>query len=147
MHVIREKHRRYPKILPRTCPRCFNLLLTQTSHTHRHASYTISRLLRHSSWLLLVGVFQHTDPILTFAKTGIEGEMVQVVEEDDGSGWVKVADSAGGKGLVPATYVDIVEEPTPTPAQKKAPPPPVPRGSKPKPLGSGKYGALRFCVL
>lgn len=32
--------------------------------------------------------------------------MVRVVEEDDGSGWVKVADSDGEKGLVPATYLE-----------------------------------------
>jgi len=37
-----------------------------------------------------------------------EGEMVTVLEEDDGSGWVKVANSSGGKGLVPASYVEEV---------------------------------------
>jgi hypothetical protein len=31
---------------------------------------------------------------------------VRVLEEDDGSGWVKVADSDGEKGLVPATYLE-----------------------------------------
>ena len=31
-----------------------------------------------------------------------------ILEEDDGSGWVKVADSKGGRGLVPASYVEIV---------------------------------------
>lgn len=37
-----------------------------------------------------------------------EGMTVSVVEEDDGSGWVKVADlSSGEKGLVPATYVQM----------------------------------------
>lgn len=35
-----------------------------------------------------------------------EGTVVRVVEEDDGSGWVKVADSDGEKGLVPATYLE-----------------------------------------
>ncbi|KAG2096547.1 uncharacterized protein F5147DRAFT_716580 [Suillus discolor] len=35
-----------------------------------------------------------------------EGTVVRVVEEDDGSGWVKVADSNGEKGLVPATYLE-----------------------------------------
>jgi len=38
-----------------------------------------------------------------------EGEMVQVLEEDDGSGWIKVVDDSGGKGLVPASYVEVVE--------------------------------------
>ena len=37
-----------------------------------------------------------------------EGEAVKVLEEDDGSGWVKVANNSGGKGLVPASYVEVV---------------------------------------
>lgn len=37
-----------------------------------------------------------------------EGETVKVLEEDDGSGWIKVANSLGGKGLVPASYVEAV---------------------------------------
>jgi len=32
-----------------------------------------------------------------------------VVEEDDGSGWVKVADDHGGKGLVPASYLETAD--------------------------------------
>ncbi|OCH90899.1 hypothetical protein OBBRIDRAFT_792810 [Obba rivulosa] len=38
-----------------------------------------------------------------------EGALVQVLEEDDGSGWVKVADRSGGKGLVPASYIESVK--------------------------------------
>ncbi|RPD62761.1 hypothetical protein L226DRAFT_532256 [Lentinus tigrinus ALCF2SS1-7] len=34
---------------------------------------------------------------------------VHVLEEDDGSGWVKVADDSGGKGLVPASYVELLD--------------------------------------
>ena len=34
---------------------------------------------------------------------------VHVLEEDDGSGWVKVADDSGGKGLVPASYIEVLE--------------------------------------
>lgn len=33
---------------------------------------------------------------------------MHVLEEDDGSGWVKVADDSGGKGLVPASYVELL---------------------------------------
>ena len=48
-----------------------------------------------------------------------EGETVKILEEDDGSGWVKVANTSGGKGLVPASYVEVVElgekEPNVTP--------------------------------
>lgn len=39
-----------------------------------------------------------------------EGAVVRVLEEDDGSGWVKVADSDGEKGLVPATYLEDASE-------------------------------------
>ena len=59
--------------------------------------------------------------------------MVRIVEEDDGSGWVKAMDGAGKKGLVPASYVepvDAVETAQPVAAL-------VPRGGG---QGSGKYG-------
>jgi Variant SH3 domain len=36
-----------------------------------------------------------------------EGTTVAVLEEDDGSGWVKVTQGSGDKGLVPASYVEI----------------------------------------
>jgi len=39
-----------------------------------------------------------------------EGTTVHVLEPDDGSGWVKVADNRGGKGLVPASYVEFTKE-------------------------------------
>jgi uncharacterized protein YgiM (DUF1202 family) len=34
---------------------------------------------------------------------------VRVIEEDDGSGWVKVADEDGGRGLVPASYIESAD--------------------------------------
>ncbi|KAH9890020.1 hypothetical protein C8Q73DRAFT_706343 [Cubamyces lactineus] len=40
--------------------------------------------------------------------------IVHVLEEDDGSGWVKVADESGAKGLVPASYIEVVDG-TPAP--------------------------------
>lgn len=36
-----------------------------------------------------------------------EDDMVKVLEGDDGSGWIKVANVSGGKGLVPASYVKV----------------------------------------
>jgi len=42
----------------------------------------------------------------SFELNVIEGAVVHVLEEDDGSGWVKVADSDSNQGLVPATYLD-----------------------------------------
>ena len=59
----------------------------------------------------------------------LEGASVRVVEEDDGSGWVKVADEAGGQGLVPASYVEAVVDATPATSP-----------TSPHPLGSGRYG-------
>ena len=82
---------------------------------------------------------------------------MQILEDDDGSGWVKVTDEHGGKGLVPASYVQATEgsdeepdEPTPAPAAvapaaktSKVRPPPPNRSTKPsaqpKILGSGQY--------
>lgn len=43
---------------------------------------------------------------------------MRVIEEDDGSGWVKVVDEDGGRGLVPASYVesaDATQTPGPGP--------------------------------
>jgi len=37
-----------------------------------------------------------------------EGMLVHVYEEDDGSGWVKVADAKGIKGLVPTSYIEMI---------------------------------------
>jgi formin-binding protein 1 len=42
--------------------------------------------------------------------------MVQVLEADDGSGWVKVVDNRGGKGLVPASYVESSKSEALTPS-------------------------------
>jgi len=36
-----------------------------------------------------------------------EGSSVHILEEDDGSGWIKVADQKGAKGLIPASYVAV----------------------------------------
>jgi hypothetical protein len=35
---------------------------------------------------------------------------VRVIEEDDGSGWVKVVDEDGDRGLVPASYVESADQ-------------------------------------
>ena len=60
----------------------------------------------------------------------LEGASVRVIEEDDGSGWVKVLDEDGGRGLVPASYIesesaDVTQAPSP--------------GTGPS-LGSGQFG-------
>ncbi|TFY64582.1 hypothetical protein EVG20_g5899 [Dentipellis fragilis] len=59
-------------------------------------------------------VFAFT-PTSPFELAVREGAMVHVVEEDDGSGWVKVADGSGGKGLVPASYIEAIESGTSVP--------------------------------
>ncbi|KAK0221763.1 hypothetical protein IW262DRAFT_1375858 [Armillaria fumosa] len=62
-----------------------------------------------------------------------DGATVSILEPDDGSGWVKVADTRGNDGLVPATYLAHGEEdsaPTPTPSSFKSPG---------KEQGSGQY--------
>ncbi|GBE83192.1 hypothetical protein SCP_0502390 [Sparassis crispa] len=61
------------------------------------------------------------------------GNFVHVLEEDDGSGWVKVSDNSGGKGLVPASYLEL-EDGASAPAKMKISVP----TSMPQ-QGSGKY--------
>ncbi|OJA09334.1 hypothetical protein AZE42_05467 [Rhizopogon vesiculosus] len=46
----------------------------------------------------------------SFELNVIDGTLVHVLEEDDGSGWVKVVDPDGNEGLVPATYLDDASE-------------------------------------
>ncbi|KAL7411044.1 hypothetical protein BDY24DRAFT_146356 [Mrakia frigida] len=46
------------------------------------------------------------------------GETVTILEEDDGSGWLKVLDSHGGRGLCPVTYVEI-DEPSPSSSSRR----------------------------
>ena len=78
-------------------------------------------------------VFDFT-PTSPFELAISEGESVKVVESDDGSGWVKVADESGGKGLVPASYIEIEKK-----SPKAKPRPPPPRGSTAKKSAS-KFG-------
>lgn len=69
----------------------------------------------------------------------LEGQSVRVLEDDDGSGWVKVGDASGGNGLVPASYIELVtDEPTPV----QAPPafPTINRSTKPQLGVKKKYG-------
>ncbi|TFY60166.1 hypothetical protein EVJ58_g5319 [Rhodofomes roseus] len=78
-------------------------------------------------------VFYDFTPTSPFELAVTAGSNVQVLEEDDGSGWVKVADEFGGKGLVPASYVQVVE------AASSAPrPPPVPSATT-RPRGGGQF--------
>lgn len=55
---------------------------------------------------------------------------MRVIEEDDGSGWVKVVDEDGGRGLVPASYVESADA-----SQTPGPGPGI--GSPP---GAGQFG-------
>jgi hypothetical protein len=59
-----------------------------------------------------------------------EGTSVHVLEPDDGSGWVKVADPDGRDGLVPASYLEYDD------ATSEKPTSPNPHSHQ----GSGKYG-------
>ncbi|KAI0338929.1 hypothetical protein BDW22DRAFT_1409320 [Trametopsis cervina] len=57
-------------------------------------------------------------PTSPFELEVTEGAFVEVLEDDDGSGWVKVLDESGGKGLVPASYVET-QDTAPSPHGKK----------------------------
>lgn len=64
-----------------------------------------------------------------------EGAQVDVLEDDDGSGWVKVADSNGGRGLIPASYIEAIDDT----AGATTPRPSTPTAVAPT-QGSGQYG-------
>jgi hypothetical protein len=60
-----------------------------------------------------------------------EGMLVHVLEEDDGSGWVKVTDNHGGKGLVPASYLEMLDLEIPEGS-----------GGSESPQAAGQFGTL-----
>lgn len=66
---------------------------------------------------------------IRFLIRSTEGTTVRVVEEDDGSGWVKVIDNHGGKGLVPASYLETADVNSLEPS-----------GSSEEPRVSGQFG-------
>ncbi|KAG8707190.1 hypothetical protein FRC08_000657 [Ceratobasidium sp. 394] len=57
-----------------------------------------------------------------------EGSTLDVVEPDDGSGWVKVRNEQGAEGLIPASYTEILSR-SPI-VKRRAPPPPVRSAAK-----------------
>ncbi|KAF8488671.1 hypothetical protein F5888DRAFT_1796322 [Russula emetica] len=64
----------------------------------------------------VVRVIYDFTPTSPFELAVHEGASVHVIEEDDGSGWVKVLDEDGGRGLVPASYIesaDVTQAPSP----------------------------------
>lgn len=64
----------------------------------------------------VVRVIYDFTPTSPFELAVHEGASVHVIEEDDGSGWVKVLDEDGGRGLVPAAYIesaDVTQAPSP----------------------------------
>ena len=63
-----------------------------------------------------------------------EGEQIHIIEEDDGTGWVKIENDQGSKGLVPATYIELV--PNLNEPSKAV------FSSSSLPLKSGQYGRL-----
>lgn len=65
---------------------------------------------------------------------------MQILEEDDGSGWVKVADGQDGKGLVPASYIEAVE--SGFTARPAVPAGRAARAPAKSQQGSGKFGRL-----
>ncbi|KAF8744066.1 Fes/CIP4, and EFC/F-BAR homology domain, partial [Rhizoctonia solani] len=79
--------------------------------------------------------------LYSYAATGefevsiTEGSIVEIVEHDDGSGWVKILNEQGAEGLVPATYIEVV---APALNKRRAPPPPT-RGASAAKLVKALY--------
>ena len=70
----------------------------------------------------------------------IAGSTVYIIDADDGSGWTKVQNNDGTKGLVPVTYIELTDGRTPAPV----PAPAVPSVTN---SGSGEFGKLCFVRL
>ena len=104
---------------------------TSTVSTPTTSSFTRSDLKSQEEEYLNARVVFDFTPTSPFELAITEGEIVKVVEPDDGSGWVKVADESGGKGLVPASYIELEKK-----SPKAKPRPPPPRGSAAKKSGS-----------
>lgn len=60
---------------------------------------------------------------------------MDVLEDDDGSGWVKVADGTGGRGLIPASYIEAIDDAAGATTPRSS----TPTAVSPTP-GSGQYG-------
>jgi len=57
----------------------------------------------------VVRVIYDFTPTSPFELAVHKGASVRVIEEDDGSGWVKVVDEDGDRGLVPASYIEAAD--------------------------------------
>ncbi|KAI0916824.1 hypothetical protein AcW1_007829 [Taiwanofungus camphoratus] len=102
-------------------------LTKPTPSSFAHGVYTTEEAF---SQARVVFSFTSTSP---FELAVSEGAIVQVLEEDDGSGWVKVADNSGGRGLVPASYIELLSAVSTTPQNPVA----IPASSRQQ--GSGQY--------
>ena len=83
--------------------------MPQKKLAHRRGFSSTSPRHRRSSWPSLVGRPADVSLLLRTLNVSLAESTVHVLEEDDGSGWVKVADDSGGKGLVPASYIELLD--------------------------------------
>ncbi|KAH8104793.1 hypothetical protein BXZ70DRAFT_1005298 [Cristinia sonorae] len=111
---------------------------TPSASSFAHTDSSIHSAEEHSPSARVVYDYTPTSP---FELAITEGQIVQVLEEDDGSGWIKVADEEGGNGLVPASYIEVIAD-EPIPVQRPSSAPGINRASKPQPGLSKKYGNL-----
>jgi len=77
-------------------------------------------------------VLYNYEPTSPFELGVTEGTQVQVLEDDDGTGWVKVADEHGNRGLLPASYIEIVHD-------NETQPPNTVQQNPAQSLGSGMF--------
>ncbi|KAI0032556.1 hypothetical protein K488DRAFT_49643 [Vararia minispora EC-137] len=89
-------------------PRSGSIAPTPSSFAQSHTA--------HEDELPRARVLFDFTPTSPFELTVYENMLVSVVEEDDGSGWVKVDDGNGGRGLVPASYVELADASASPPA-------------------------------
>ncbi|KAL5482501.1 BZZ1 [Sanghuangporus weigelae] len=129
-HAARTLSTRRGADISRADSRASSISQTSVSSTQGPSSLSRSYAVPEETYPQARVLYDFT-PSSPFELSATGGMTVQVVEDDDGSGWVKVADTKGGKGLVPASYIEVIEG--------NVVPPPVPVTTKPKQQASGKY--------
>ncbi|KAI0647754.1 hypothetical protein C8Q79DRAFT_951721 [Trametes meyenii] len=97
---------RSSSVISRAGPADSSILAAPTPSSFARASHVVEDSLPAARVLF---DFSPTSPF----ELAVSAEsVVHMLEEDDGSGWVKVADDSGGKGLVPASYVELFDAST-----------------------------------
>ncbi|TCD63247.1 hypothetical protein EIP91_005803 [Steccherinum ochraceum] len=129
---------RTPSTISTSVSRASSVSVTPTASSFAQTDSSINSAEEHLPSARVVFDYTPTSP---FELAITEGQTVRILEEDDGSGWIKVGDSSGGSGLVPASYIEVIaDEPVSAPPSPIVPS--INRATKPQLGPKKKYGNL-----